>query len=57
MQPCVAIKQNCATYTSTSSYRCNRTAILYLSPWISSCLFLPSNETQAVFRLSGEMQI
>ena len=30
---------------------------LWLSPWHSSCRFLPSKETQAVFLLSGDTEI
>ena len=30
---------------------------LRLSPWHSSCRFLPSKETQAVFLLSGDTEI
>ena len=29
----------------------------YLSPCLISCLFLPSNDTQAVFRASGDSMI
>lgn len=32
-------------------------AIFYLSPWKSSCLFLPSKDTHEVFLLSGETEI